>query len=174
MRFFNLFITKYAKKVRGNDEKYFEKSNSGMLLCAALVPTTALAEGQSTTSVVSTNSQFTDVDSNHYAYNAILWAQSKGIVNGYTDGTFRPNDIVTEAQFVKMLTKYFNLEDSYGDIKKAKMEEHWADTNYDAIGQYSVPLNGYFNNEIRNQPVKRGVVAQALAYCYILISYGSE
>ena len=34
---------------------------------------------------------------------AVAWAVEKGITNGYSDGTFRPNDTVTRAQFVTFL-----------------------------------------------------------------------
>ena len=36
------------------------------------------------------------------------------------------------------------------------------DTYYDSLAAYSVPLNGYFDNALRNKPVKRGVVASAI------------
>lgn len=35
-------------------------------------------------------------------YKAILWAKETGITNGYQDGTFRPDDGVTRAEFVTM------------------------------------------------------------------------
>lgn len=36
-------------------------------------------------------------------YKAILWAAENGITTGYPDGSFRPNDTVTRAQFVTFL-----------------------------------------------------------------------
>jgi murein DD-endopeptidase / murein LD-carboxypeptidase len=46
---------------------------------------------------------FTDVPSNHWAYNDIQILASLGITKGYGDGTFRPNDKVTRAQFIAFL-----------------------------------------------------------------------
>ena len=49
-------------------------------------------------------SKFTDIaDQTANTQKAIIWAESKGIVNGYPDGTFRPNEYVTRAQMAIML-----------------------------------------------------------------------
>lgn len=46
---------------------------------------------------------FADVSEDGYFYKAVLWAVEKGIVSGYADGSFRPNDTVSRAQFVTFL-----------------------------------------------------------------------
>ena len=53
----------------------------------------------------STN-QFTDVKSSQYYYNAVNWAASKKIVNGYGNGKFGPNDNITREQLAVMLKNY--------------------------------------------------------------------
>lgn len=40
-------------------------------------------------------SGFRDVPSNQYYSAAVAWASENGIVNGYIDGSFRPNDAVS-------------------------------------------------------------------------------
>lgn len=54
---------------------------------------------------VNTDSPFKDVGSSLYKdyYKAILWAKETGITDGYKDGTFRPDDVVTRAEFVTFL-----------------------------------------------------------------------
>ncbi len=47
---------------------------------------------------------FIDVRTNHWAYSFIETALAQGIVNGYSDSTFHPNELVNRAQFSKMLT----------------------------------------------------------------------
>lgn len=134
-----------------------------ILLFTQALPIVASAHGPSMQTAAS-YAYFSDVERNHYAYDAIIWAHRKKIISGYGDGRFGPNDDVTEAQAAKMLANYFHLKDTYGNLKKETKSAHWADEYYDALAQYAVPLNGYFHNNIRNQPIKRGVVAQALAY----------
>ena len=107
---------------------------------------------------------FKDVDLKDSSNLPILWAKSRGLINGYADGTFKANNIVTEAQFAKMLVNYFNLK-SISDSTSGNINTNlWSDEYYQTLAAYGVPLNGYFNTSSRNTTVKRGVVAQALAY----------
>ncbi|MEO6457674.1 MAG: S-layer homology domain-containing protein [Chloroflexia bacterium] len=46
---------------------------------------------------------FDDVSSGHWAYNFIHELACKGVVSGYSDGTFRPQKSTTRAQLAKML-----------------------------------------------------------------------
>ena len=107
---------------------------------------------------------FKDVSTNHFAYDAIKWAYDFDIVNGYADGTFRPNQPVTEQQFAQLLVKYFDLEPVTDELLKFSKKEMVSDVNYNTLAAYQVPLNGYFDNQLRDRAVKRGTVAQALAY----------
>ena len=47
---------------------------------------------------------------------AVAWAVEKGITTGYNDGTFRPNDSVTRAQFVTFLWRYEGKPATTGSI----------------------------------------------------------
>lgn len=69
-----------------------------LALCAGLaVP--ALAAG------------FSDVPPGHYAAEAIESCVAKGVASGYADGTFRPDQPVTNAQFAVMRARAFFPED---------------------------------------------------------------
>lgn len=46
---------------------------------------------------------FTDVKSNHWAIDYITDLAGKGVIEGYGDGTFRPENSISRAEFVKML-----------------------------------------------------------------------
>ena len=51
--------------------------------------------------------KFSDVqDSSKYYYKAIKWATDNGIVSGYENGKFGPNDNITREQFAVILYKY--------------------------------------------------------------------
>lgn len=47
---------------------------------------------------------------NHWAKSQIELAQKKGIVNGFEDGTFKPDKPVTRAEFAKMLADILGLQ----------------------------------------------------------------
>ena len=49
---------------------------------------------------------FTDVESGSWYEKAVAWANSQGIVRGYGDGTFGPDDPVTREQLALILYKY--------------------------------------------------------------------
>ncbi|MBE6997694.1 MAG: S-layer homology domain-containing protein [Ruminococcaceae bacterium] len=49
---------------------------------------------------------FKDVNPDDWFYDAIMWAAGNGIVNGYGDGTFGPNDMVTREQIAKIFYGY--------------------------------------------------------------------
>lgn len=53
---------------------------------------------------------FNDMDSSHWAYDAVSALHSEGIINGYGDGTFLPDRTVTREEFVKMVVVAFDME----------------------------------------------------------------
>jgi hypothetical protein len=54
---------------------------------------------------------FTDVDENLYPFHiSITWLEEQGVVEGYSDGTFRPHNNVNRAEFLKMLYETIGLE----------------------------------------------------------------
>lgn len=50
---------------------------------------------------------FSDVPENHTFYAAVMDCAAKGITGGYDDGTFKPANPVTRAQFCVMLSRAF-------------------------------------------------------------------
>lgn len=50
-----------------------------------------------------TDGSFSDVPIGHWAYQEVKLMSDYGIINGYPDGTFKPDETVTRAQFAKMM-----------------------------------------------------------------------
>ena len=62
----------------------------------------------------------------HWAEKPIRHLVSKGVVNGYPDGTFKPNQTVTRAEFVAMVIKALNVKEA-GDVQTfTDIKDHWA------------------------------------------------
>ncbi|MEY9977703.1 S-layer homology domain-containing protein [Lysinibacillus sp. RC79] len=129
------------------------------LVCAFLLPLLVVTSGYTVQAA-----GFKDVPEDHYAYEAIMWAEEYDIVNGYEDGTFKPNAIITEQQLAKLLANFYELESPYDELKKQTSAANWSDEYYNRLASYGVPLNGYIDNTIRAASVKRGVVAQAITH----------
>lgn len=80
---------------------------------AAFTPNTPTTRGQIVailyrlegSPAVGTN-RFSDVAPGAYYAAAVSWASSNGIVNGYGDGTFRPNNLITREQLAAFLYRY--------------------------------------------------------------------
>ncbi|OMF76748.1 S-layer homology domain-containing protein [Paenibacillus glucanolyticus] len=87
-------------------KKHFTKI-TGIALAAAL---TLGLMGSATPNAQAATTQFSDVKSTHWAASAINKGVSKGYIEGYTNGTFKPDANVTRAEFVKMVVSAMNLE----------------------------------------------------------------
>lgn len=60
---------------------------------------------------------FRDVDKNSYYAKAITWAAQKGILEGYEDGTFRPDAPLTRQQLAAILFRYASWLGKAGDAQ---------------------------------------------------------
>ena len=58
---------------------------------------------------------FSDVTEGHWAYSFIGSAVNNGLINGYTDGTFRPDNNVTYAESMAMILRAMKLEEKMTD-----------------------------------------------------------
>lgn len=96
----------------------------------------------------------------HWAYDDVLWAVRKGIVQGHLDGRFKPADSLKEGDFTVILSRYFNLKPaSYeGDQKIHRTQPY-----YDLLKRYDLPLNGYNQDTPKAATVTRGQLAQVFA-----------
>lgn len=75
-------------------------------------PTTTVTLPPTTTTTSTTvpgPPAFADVAPGSYRYNAIQTLSRRGIINGFSDGTFRPMDNVKRQQFAKMIVLTFGL-----------------------------------------------------------------
>ncbi|CCQ96470.1 Copper amine oxidase domain-containing protein (modular protein) [[Clostridium] ultunense Esp] len=101
-------------------------------------------------------SPFSDVN-NHWARDTISWAVENKMAEGYADGTFRPNQPVTEAEFVALLVRAYHPE-IVGD-----MNGYWAEGYYNTARMLNYPISGIDRKEVRDKPITRSKVAEILS-----------
>ena len=97
---------------------------------------------------------FSDIK-DHWAKSQIENFADKGYIGGYDDNTFKPNNNITRAEFVKTVNKYFGYTESG--------EENFTDVNENAwyykdicIGIRAGYINGYQDGTFRpNEPISR-------------------
>ncbi|MBE7037216.1 MAG: S-layer homology domain-containing protein, partial [Ruminococcaceae bacterium] len=58
-------------------------------------------------------SSFADISDEHWAKESIEQLAAKGVISGYGDGSFKPENKVTRAEYVKMIISLFNLTDKH-------------------------------------------------------------
>ena len=66
---------------------------------------------------------FSDVPAGHYAASAIDDCVAKGIVSGYANGTFKPDEPVTRAQFCVMLARAFYPQETAAPEPEAPVKQ---------------------------------------------------
>lgn len=83
---------------------------------------------------VSVTSSFTDVSADTWCYDAVSALSSMGIIQGYQDGTFRPNQPITRAQFAAIVTRFAGAGVPEAQTFTDVPTDYWA---YDAISAAS-------------------------------------
>lgn len=102
---------------------------------------------------------FSDING-HWAQDNIIKLAEEGIVNGYEDGTFRPENMVTYGEFMKLVVCKYVPEKN---IIKNIPEKHWA-AGYVATAEVwgLMPQGTVFLDEL-DVPIKRIEMVKILA-----------
>lgn len=87
---------------------------------------------------------FSDVDM--WAKDSINQLASAGIVNGYLDGTFKPYNSVTRAEFITMLMRI--IGENGTEVKFADAKGHWAEKHLAKAVEYGY-IGGYPDGTLR-------------------------
>ena len=86
---------------------------------------------------------FKDVDANAYYATAVYWARMNGIVAGYSDELFGPNDIITREQMATILYRYSQYK-GCDTTAKADLSKY---TDAAQVGSYAVDAIRWANAE---------------------------
>lgn len=90
----------------------------------------------------SSSRSFSDLSSSHWAHDTIMEMVELGILSGYSDGTFKPNNAVTRAEFATIMVKALDLTATaprtatFADVPSS----HWA---YGVVESAKDYLTGY-------------------------------
>lgn len=92
------------------------------------------------------NLEFSDL--NKEEMNVLEKFIAAGAVDGYPDGTFRPENPITRAEFVKILEKLFNLGIEDGNTNLSDISGHWAEKSIVSMVQKGF-IKGYPDGTFR-------------------------
>ena len=80
--------------------------------------------------------RFWDVPKDHWAFEYISELVDKGVINGYEDGSFRPDSRVTRAEWAKIMVIAAGLPISDSSIHFHDMNGHWANIYVNTAKEY--------------------------------------
>ena len=110
-----------------------KKKISTMALVAVLATAAA-------TTPVYASIQYPDING-HWSKNIVeKWAEAN-VVSGYPDGTFKPNDNITRAEFGVWVYKLFGYQPSSKDSKFADVNGHWAERIIESLVEQGLFIN---------------------------------
>lgn len=90
------------------------------------------------------------------------WAEN-GLIGGYSDGTFRPSNNITRAEFVTLVNKTYGFEEKASILFKDVNELDWYAEEVEKAVSAGY-ISGYENGSFKpNEPITRGEVAAILS-----------
>ena len=116
---------------------------------------------------------FNDLSQSHWAYNTIIAMKQQGLVNGYPDGSFKPEGVVTREEFVQMIFNVKDLKNVYLKISDAEKyfdveQNRWS---YDAIQLFGGYIKDSEDGYVYFYPQKsitREEVAKLISDAFVL------
>lgn len=102
---------------------------------------------------------YSDLDTTHWAYKGIEAMSERGILTGYPDGSFKPEQLVSFGEFIKMMTV------TEGGDPGVSPKGHWALNYY----QKGLDLGLFHDHKISKTSLDREIPRGYMAY---LISSG--
>ena len=121
----------------GYDDGEFKPENNMTRAEAAAIFARNIAERKDE-NISNTKSSFTDVKTNLWYNQYISYLEKYKIIDGYSDGTFKPDEQITRAEFVTMCMRFYDMfeditasnKNIFNDVPKS----HWASSYiYNAI-----------------------------------------
>lgn len=69
---------------------------------------------------------FKDVDDSQWFAASVGYMEKRGLISGYKDGSFKPNQSITRAEFARILAAYADLTPTEGTSFTDVKSNHWA------------------------------------------------
>ena len=99
--------------------------------------------------VVASGDKFNDVSADRWSANAIEFMANKKVVNGYEDGSFKPENNLTRGEFAAMIARFANLTDTAASRTFSDVDSsYWGFKNIMALNKAGY-INGYEDGTFR-------------------------
>lgn len=139
--------------ISGRERLIFMRRSTIQMLALALLMIMLLS------SIVH-GAQLSDISAN-WAKDDINRLIKDGVISGYPDNTFRPDNPVTRAEFARMLAKAFHYESSVKN-SFSDTQTHWAKKDISTLAEKGI-ITGYPDGTFRpNAKISRAEMAKML------------
>lgn len=126
-----------------------------VVICFTLFPSAMTAD---------TAAAFTDTKQ-HWSNSTLHWAKEQGMAAGYPDGSFKPNAVINEAEFITLLFRAFDVDMSSGK---------WPEAAYAYAKRMNYPLRGMASDDERKASITRSYAAEMIAWADGEALYGNK
>lgn len=151
----SVFIIFQTSACRSDGSNVYQPTASGTSMMTILNDT---APDTNTDTPVSDKSSFSDVTENDWFYQNVTELVHDGMLNGYSDGTFRPDNTITYAEFCTIICRIAS-----GSAQTSSAGAHWAKNTM----EYALSKSWYDYDEISeaiyDSPIPRYMAVKILA-----------
>jgi hypothetical protein len=125
----------------------------------------------------SSETAYGDIDSGHWSYEYFMAASEDGIIQGYDDGTVRPDDTINRAEAVVIVMRFYGetlYDYDQGDIEFWDVDEDDWYAYATILGTENGVLQGFSDGTFRpNENISRAGVAVIVRRAYYAFGGGS-
>lgn len=149
----NNIISGYPNGKFGPDDKITREQ-------AALMLVNALYDDE----VATENPGFSDVNTSNFYYRAIAIAKEKGLIKGYTDGTFKGDNYITRAETASMIDNAYKVTRGNAKVSFSDVPNDWYTNSVLDLASNKI-INGYTDGTFKpDNHVTRAEFSVILAY----------
>ncbi|QLG40377.1 MULTISPECIES: S-layer homology domain-containing protein [unclassified Paenibacillus] len=100
----------------------------------------------------------------HWAKRLFQWGISENIINGYSNYSSKPDQVITEAEFLKMLYRAMSMAIPNASANSAYLpSESWTEGLYRVAKRYNHPTTGENNFAMRMQSITKLRAAEIIS-----------
>ena len=113
--------------------------------------------------VVNDNSIFSDMKSTYWAYNYIVQLVNSGVVKGYSDGTYKPENSITKAEFLALELRVLKIDVTpYKQVGEA--EWFTKDGYFGAAKSMGIILEKDYGQGYKNLQINSKITREEMAF----------
>lgn len=96
----------------------------------------------------------------HWAERLFQWAMAQNIINGYPDSSLKPDEPISEAEFLKALYRALGM--ALPSASSPEGNDDWTDGPYRLAESFNHPTSGASNHKLRMEPLTKSRASEII------------